>query len=179
MARSSLPCEGLLARGADAEPLAQESEVQESPEPRVGRDDCEPAACVAQPTRRAMEDSEKVGVRTVAPAKVDYDAGMAEAHRHVHAAHDILGVGMAGAFDHRRRTGTALLLAEFDHRSGVPVATRVETRGLAPAERALKLGLRHLGAPADVAVLGLLVELIARPAARALATAAKPAAPTR
>jgi hypothetical protein len=178
MARPSLPREGLLARRADAETLAQQGEMQQSPEPRVGRDDCEPAACLAQSTRRAMEDAEQVGVRAVSSEKVDYDAGMAEAHSHIHAAHDVLGVGMPGAFDDCRRTGTALLLAEFDHRSEVPVATSAETR-LAPAERALELGLRHLGAPADVAVLGLLVELIARPAARALATAAKSAAPTR
>ena len=79
MARPALPREGLLARRADAETLAQEGETQESPEPRIGRDDCEPAACLAQPVRRAMEDTEKVGVRAVSSAKIDHDARMAEA----------------------------------------------------------------------------------------------------
>jgi hypothetical protein len=129
MARPALPREGLLARRADAETLAQEREMQKSPEPRVGRDDCEPTACLAQSTRRAMEYAEKVGVRAVSSAKVDHDARMAEAQRHVHATHDVLGVRMAGAFDDRRGTGAGLvLLAELDHRSGIPVSTWAETR---------------------------------------------------
>ena len=129
MARSALPREGLLARRADPKTLAQEGELQQSPEPRIGRDDREPAACLAQPTCRAMQHTEKVGVRTFSSAKVDHDARMAEADGHVHATHEILGVRVAGALDDRRRTGTRVtLLAELDHRSGVPVATWVETR---------------------------------------------------
>ena len=124
MARPALPREGLLARRADAEAPAQEGETEKSPESRVGRDDGEPAARLAQPPRRAMEDAEKIGVRSVSFAKVDHDVRMAETHCQVHATYDILDICMSGAFDDGRRSGTGLvLLAELDHPSEVPVAT--------------------------------------------------------
>jgi hypothetical protein len=128
MARPALPREGLLARRADAEAPAQEGETKQSPESRVGGDDCELAAFLAKPSRRTMEDAEKICVSAVSPAKVDDDARMAEAHCQVHAAHDILGVRMTGAFEDRRRTCTGVvLLVDLDHRSGVPVTPGAET----------------------------------------------------
>jgi hypothetical protein len=130
MARLPLPRESLLARRVDAERLAEEREVEQSPEPRAPADDHQPPTDLAHAPTGAVQDAQQIGVGTFTSAEIDHDLRVAEANGHVHATNDPLRASGARAVDNGRRARRRDLLPDFDHRVNVPGEPVAETRRL-------------------------------------------------
>jgi hypothetical protein len=112
----------------DVETLAEQREVEQPAQPRVGADDRESAAGVLHPPRRAMEDAEEIGVGIVTPAEIHDEARVAKPECEVHATNDPGGSPGGGAANDDRGAGVArALLADLDHQQEVPTAACVET----------------------------------------------------
>lgn len=123
-----LPGEGLLGCRIYGEALAEERDVKESPQPRIGTYNSEATTGVTNAAARAMQDAEKLGIGLVALTQIDHEPRIAEAECQLNAAVDGDGRTRLRASDndgwsHRRR----LLLTNLDHREEVPARAPIET----------------------------------------------------
>jgi len=95
---------------------------------RVRTDDRQATAGASYALPRPMEHGEEIRLGRPPLAEIDDEQPVPEAQREIHAANNShSSTGLRTADEHCRMVPLRTLLADLDHRTGVPAASRVQT----------------------------------------------------
>lgn len=120
--------ESLLLRLVDRKALAEERHVEKSAQPRIGTNDGYAAADASHPLPRAKKDGQELRVGSVALSEIDDEPRMPKTKREIHTANDSrCPPRLRAANENGRTRQVRALLANLDHRRGVPSVPRIET----------------------------------------------------